>query len=144
MAAQVTSGQEIEPVLEPKLTRDAALNLAAGRLRQRARTDKRHMASEDLMFVCHCFADSPDHVGDVDAAPVHALNLLDDHERFVAVLIRNREQRPPSESEVGEQADRRKMPKSVPSSFLSPQKSGATIFSNGRITYPMPCVPSCG
>jgi hypothetical protein len=38
-------GQEIEPVLEPKLTRDAALNFAAGRLRQRARTDKHHVAS---------------------------------------------------------------------------------------------------
>ena len=34
---RVTSGQEIEPVLEPKLARDAALNFAAGRLRQRAR-----------------------------------------------------------------------------------------------------------
>src|SRR3974390_1694198 len=86
-------GQKIEPVLEPKLARDAALNLAAGRLRQRARTDKHHMASEDLMFVCHRFADSSDHVGDVDAAPVHALDLLDDNERFIAVLIRNRERR---------------------------------------------------
>src|SRR3974390_1485830 len=51
------------------------------------------MASEDLMLVCHRFADSSDHVGDVDAAPVHALDLLDDNERFIAVLIRNRERR---------------------------------------------------
>ena len=53
------------------------------------------MTSEDLMLVCHGFADSPDHVGDVDAAPVQALDLLDDHERFVAFLVRNREHSAP-------------------------------------------------
>src|SRR5215813_7028837 len=84
----------LERILQPHPPGEAALNLAARRLRDGARANEDDRVERDLVLVCNRLADAVDDLIDLEVAVMDAFHLLYQNDLFFIVFGQHRERSP--------------------------------------------------